>query len=153
MKRDNNGNLVTCDFCNESLEEDEELHPIFIGKPPKAKPVRIEQSQKKMEKNIGYRSQSKHGFEHGMNNESMVILGRPADEISAILKGLEGHPKVRIDSGRQVVTPSFEMDDRSDQFNEEVVGINITIEPNQRIPSPDLEVCPVCEEGLKEEGK
>ena len=146
MKQDQTGRIVTCDFCDEPLEEDEELHPIYVGEIPSPKPIIAKAEKEKIKKNIA-------GYKLDEYGETKV-LSKPIDEIDAIMEAIEGCKEIEIKTARRVMEPvplEQEPDlkttrDFGSSTNDSKVGATVTVRPEPPRVTPDMEVCKICKE-------
>lgn len=142
----------TCDQCEQMYYEDEDVEKkeVYFGAPPSPRPVIAEETAPKKEKNrLGYQRDG------GSRPQDMVILGRPADEATAILRAIEAHSRFTLRTGRSVYQPQMDMKEPTldeghfdDQVDSNRVGITLKAEPRQSKSSPDAIICEYCKEGM-----
>lgn len=136
-----------CDFCDQELEEDEELEPIYIGSPPQPKPQRLKSFKDKSDRfeyQIQGRSISAHAALYEMLDSEDNIDLKLSDEV------MECDPNEFVG---KLDTPS-NREAFDSNINRDKAAARLTIYPDfgdSRLP--DMEVCPLCADNLKEEGK
>ena len=133
-----------CDFCHSTLEEDEELEPVFIGQPPTPASFSVHHRAPKQEKVAAYQSQS----------DEIQQLGRPIDTATALLRSLDKSPHFEVEERRVVM--ELEVGDSpgalpAGRRRDDQVATELVVTPPQPEYEPDMMVCEYCAESLREE--
>ena len=143
--------LSECQFCGRILDADESLLPVYIGERPDPLPVKARATADKQRKVVGRRANADADIE---------VLGRPVDEISALLTALEASDHFSIDAKQSVaelrmvgeteVSGFVEHSTSSVQSDIDTskVGVTVRADPPSRTETPDLSVCEHCAESL-----
>lgn len=142
--------MEICDFCDEPLEEDEELEPVFIGEPPEAKSRII--------KGIAPKDFGPHS--------SARYKGKLMGELAAVYEGLLEHDAVEVETNRLVrevtgevpvyapdeVPAPKDIDTPDTQLRDDKCGATIKVEPRTSpYRKPAMRVCPYCASSLRGE--
>jgi len=142
-----------CDLCEQHYydSDDVDSESVFFGEAPAPRKVRAEAIEPKADRT------------QGLNRTGQLqVLGKPADEIQALIVALEGSDRFEFKTARRVCEPQFEAElpqdpadipapDFDEQFNEDVVGAMVTAEPRPSRAQPAAEVCEYCVEMIKHE--
>jgi hypothetical protein len=142
----NQTTIRCCGFCDRQLEEDEELHPVFIGSPPEPEPMVFTDVTD--------------------DPESLrMFLGHETVYLRILLDIIRMNENIEMMKIDRVVENEFIQEDHPDLMedvdgNEEVTkmidswvdtgksGLKLEVKPDFGQPEPDLEVCPNCESSL-----
>lgn len=118
-----------CDFCGLSVEEDEELEPLFVGSQPKPEPHHLTK--------IGH---------CGSNG---VILGRPVGEYDAMRNALRDCPYVTVNVTKGVEEVKSVDGSLGTTYRDDKLAVNIDIESREVDAEPDAMVCDICSDMFK----
>lgn len=140
-----------CDFCDQQLDDGEELVPIWIGEP--AEPD-TEMSQDVVEK--------PKADGNRLGGMEPRILNKPASEWLALWGALETSECIEVNTADRVleppepkVSPQAVIDSTQESFDEHVnrdkAGATVKVKPPKGHSEPDLEVCQFCSESLRSE--
>jgi hypothetical protein len=138
-----------CDFCNQILDDDDELVPIFIGEPPEPESQRVTAQEKR-------------------KSGGPMIFGKRTSQWVALYNALHSAPNISVEMNDHVLRadapdlPVMCLDPENAQtaFDDPDVAVTkdrdtsqaiIEIEPNTEQPDPDLEVCQYCIKHFDEE--
>lgn len=137
-----------CDFCGQSLEESEELHPLWVGEQPDPKPVFARATEQKDRRVMG-RSVSARDAAH--KPEDIQVLGRPMGQVLALMEALDGSDAIEVEykeAVRELRTFGSTEPQKLVQTEEDhdKVGVTVRVDPEVERPDPDMEVCEFCKE-------
>lgn len=135
-----------CDFCNQFLDEDEELIPVYFGSPPTPQPIHLK----------GYHDKgpSRPG---STRRREAVLRGKEIGEYFALIDALRSSDLVEFDTYRSVeeVKPSGEVSIEPNALqkldsviNEQKAAAEVRIHADFDEPEPDMMVCEHCEEAI-----
>lgn len=132
-----------CDYCDQTLDEDEQLHPVYVGERPDPKPIEARATTAKRRDVVGYRKSAV---------DDVQVLGRPVDELTALIKALEGARGFEIEA-KPSVMEVHEFGDLQPQMvdapaNDSKVGVKVTATPDPPSDTPDMMVCDYCKNEL-----
>jgi len=169
-----------CDFCGQVLEEDEELHPVWVGEQPDPKPVFARATAEKDRRVMG-RSVSRR--DDALPRDDIQVLGRPMGQVVALMEALERSDAIQVDYkdavqelravGSETPDALVEMSSPADdklqrelsrvkedpnhvptftaEEDHDKVGVEVRVEPEVERPEPDLEVCEFCKQSFEDE--
>lgn len=124
-----------CDFCGQSLDEDEELVGVWTGDPPLPKA----------------RSARATADKPTRGAPPPTVLGRSAPEWKALTKALSG-AGVEVSTTPKVATSDPVVSETPDPtplvLDKSKAGATVRVEPGFEEPEPDLLVCELCEEAF-----
>lgn len=140
-----------CDLCGQVLDEDEELEPVFVGSPPEQKSRRNSETVKECDKRVGNSDYRGRRFDYYVGLDKVVenMDGVQARFIPQVMEtdfqrmedvgNLKRDPKATVTFDQNV--------------REDLVAVELVVEPDLREPEPDLRVCEFCRESLQEESE
>lgn len=144
-----------CDFCDQPLDEDEELVPVYVGEPPTPKPRRLQGFAKH------HRATRTSGYMSRQDLRDVRIYGHTVGEFAALLNALQSadgvditmSPEVRevrsIGGERHMVSSSPDTPSRVEtDLNREKAGARINIDAEHEPAEPDLMLCEYCAESF-----
>lgn len=133
-----------CDFCNMWLDDDEELYPVYIGKGS---------IQKEFSAGVSDADSEVVGYRHDSGLSGVQILGRPVDEIEAILNALDNSSKIQLDTSRSVM-PIHSVGEYNTDFTYDPdstkTGAKIVIQHKDE-REPDMMICSFCKREFQNE--
>jgi hypothetical protein len=125
-------------------DEEEELHPVYIGKGS---------IQKEFSTGISDADSKVVGYRHGSGLSGVQILERPVDEIEAILNALDNSSKIQLDTSRSIM-PIHSVGEYNKDFTYDPdstkTGAKIVVEHKDE-REPDMMICSFCMEEFKNE--
>lgn len=148
--------ITECDFCERWLDDEEDLHPIYVGEQPTPEPVRASAQKPEMGEmqTVGY----------GPENGNIQVLGRSVDEIAAILDAVEGSNEMQLNVYRSVFEQQrfdgklgFEKGEVGNRVkgdiefeeNKSLISAEVVVRPEGADREADMEVCGYCKEEFK----
>jgi exoribonuclease R len=167
-----------CDFCGQILEEDEDLHPVWVGEQPDPKPVFARATAKKDRRVMGRDTRRRDAVRE---RPDLEVLGRPMGQVVALMEALGRSDAIEVDykdavrelravgseTPDKLVDMSAPADEKLQRTLEQVkkdpnhiptftgeedhdkVGVEIRVEPEVERPDPDMEVCEFCKESFE----
>lgn len=162
------GNILPdeCDFCGQVLEEDEDLHPVWVGEQPHPKPVFARATAEKDRRVMGRDTRRRDDVRE---RPDLEVLGRPLGQVIALMEALGRSDAIEVDykdavqevravgseSPDALVDMSAPADAKLQRLTAEEdhgkVGVEIRVEPEVERPDPDLEVCEFCKESFEDD--
>jgi len=141
-----------CDFCGQVLDEEDELHPVWVGEQPDPKPTFARATAEKDRRVMG---RSVRRRDDALPRDDMQVLGRPMGQVVALMDALDGSDAIQVDykdavqelravgseSPDALVETSFTAEEDHGK-----VGVEVRADPKVERPDPDMEVCPYCKE-------
>lgn len=123
----------TCDFCNLSLDEDEELTPLHVDESPEPKPIVIE----------GFDELTSHDtFDRSAEGRALINAMEQSDNAELTLnRGVEVIERVGDSIGQYEST-----------YDEHKVSARVKVRPYMEDRSPDAMVCETCADMFKNLG-
>jgi len=133
-----------CDYCERMLDEDEDTHPIFIGEMPKPEVIRYTEHTAKAAK--------RETVAYGEGGGGIQVLGRPVDEIMAILSTIENCENIDLKTYNRVNSVESANVDLgspnptrlSTTEHDDFLAAEITVRPKREDVEPDMKVCQFC---------
>jgi len=135
-----------CDFCGQWLDEDEELHPIFVGEPPEPKAVTARATAEADQRVMGRQVDNS-----GLPRDDIQVLGRPMGQVKALMEALETHSNIEVAYQEAVqevhsVGLSEQPEAIVADYDSDRVGVHVHVEPRSHNPEPDMMVCDFCKD-------
>lgn len=138
-----------CDLCEQHYYESDDVdsEPVFFGEAPEPRTVRAEAFEPKHDRTKGFN-----------RTGQMQVLGKPADEIVALLSALNQSDRFELSTARRVYQPEPEfvedpseltVPDYDENVNDGMVGATVVAEPRPSRAQPAAEICEYCVETIK----
>jgi hypothetical protein len=143
--------IEECQWCEQVLDDGEKLYPVWIGSPPQPEVTRA--------KGFVPKSVKSETVAFGSEDGGVQVLGKPIDEIHAIINAIESCDEMELKTYRRVeeafgvdrVTqnPKTEIESRTNTRVAQEVSARIVVKPTVKDKSPDIKVCKYCKEMLQ----
>lgn len=137
-----------CDFCDQVLDDDEDLVPVWVGEPSEPKTECVQKVQKKPSRRVG--------------GDERFIFNKPASEWIALWRALQECESVDVHTADRVLEPDpvwARVDERpmiqtdgggfDDDVNDDKAGATVTVKPPSGHDDPDMELCEYCAESFR----
>lgn len=138
-----------CDLCEQHYydSDDVDSESVFFGEAPEPRTVQARSFQPKGDREMG---RGRYG--------QPQVLGKPADELAALLTALDRSDRFELSTARRVYEPEPEfvedpdeltVTDYDENVNDDIVGATVTAEPRPSRAQPAASICEYCVETIK----